>query len=281
MIVIESAGLSDVGKKRKGNEDALFLDDDLKLYIVADGMGGHQAGEVASALVVKTIQEYMRRLEVEGEPPDVMNPGLSEEANRLVAGIHKSNKLVFEASLEDPGRLGMGSTLSALYFTDATLIAANVGDSPIYLIHDEKIELLSVPHTVMAEHQALDPEGRITPPEMIYQHMLTRAMGIQETVEVDVSEIRCFENDIVVVGSDGLSDMVSPRKILDVIMNKPPDKACRSLVDLANERGGNDNITVIVARVAAAPAPMEEGGPIRRLSQKAVKWINGFFKRIK
>ncbi len=279
MIVIESAGVSDVGKKRKGNEDALFLDDDLKLYIVADGMGGHRAGEVASAMVVKSIQEYMRRLEVEEDKPANANPGLSEEANRLVSGVHHSNKGVFEASLEDPDRLGMGSTLSALYFTDATLIAANVGDSPIYLIHDGLIELLSVPHTVMAEHQALDPEGRITPPEMMYQHMLTRAMGIQETVEVDVSEIRCFENDIVVVGSDGLSDKVTPGEILEIVADARPDKACRRLVDLANERGGDDNITVIVARVAAAPAFMEEGGPMRRFFRKAIEWMRGLFKR--
>ncbi len=279
MIVIESAGMSDVGKKRKGNEDALFLDDDLKLYIVADGMGGHRAGEVASAMAVKSIQEYMRRLEVEEDKPACMNPGLSEEANRLVSGIHQSNKGIFEASLEDPDRFGMGSTLSALFFSDGTLIAANVGDSPIYLIHDGTIELLSVPHTVMAEHQALDPEGRITPPEMMYQHMLTRAMGIQETVEVDVSEIRCFENDIVVVGSDGLSDKVAPGEILEIAAGARPDKACQSLVDLANERGGDDNITVIVARVAGAPASMEEGGPVRRLSRNVSKWISGLFKR--
>ncbi|MCP4690768.1 MAG: serine/threonine-protein phosphatase [Desulfobacterales bacterium] len=281
MIVIESAGISDVGKKRKGNEDALFLDDDLKLYIVADGMGGHLAGEVASAMVVKTIRDHMRRLDAEGEKPARRDPGLSKEANRLVSGIHRSNQKVFEASLEDPGRHGMGSTISTLYFTDETLIAANVGDSPIYLIHDGAIELLSVPHTVMAEHAALDPEGRITPPEMMYQHMLTRAMGIQETVEVDVSEIRCRENDIVVIGSDGLSDKVSPGEILEIANDEDPGKACTSLVALANERGGEDNITVIVARVAAAPAPMVEGGPIGRMFQKTIRLIKGFFKRFK
>ena len=142
----------------------------------------------------------------------------------------------------------MGSTVSAVFFTDETLIAANVGDSPIYLVHNGTIERLSVLHTVMAEHAAIDPGGAANIGRE-YRHMLTRAMGIEETVAPDICEIPYFKNDIVVISSDGLSDKVSPDEILEIVNKERPEKTCRRLVDLANERGGDDNVTVIVAKV--------------------------------
>ncbi len=141
MVIIESAGITDIGRKRKNNEDCLFLDDDQRLYVVADGMGGHQAGEVASKLVVETIQNYMRRFREEK----------GREANRLLSSIHLANQAVFQASRNKNSCQGMGSTVSAVYFTDNTLIAANVGDSPIYLVRDKSIKLLSVIHNLLAE----------------------------------------------------------------------------------------------------------------------------------
>ena len=160
MIEIESAGLTDVGMRRKGNEDALFLDDNLGLYVVADGMGGHQAGEIASQLVVKTISDYI--LQSKNDDLDRENISLdktlSSEANRLLSSIRLSNKVVHEASLDNDACRGMGSTVSAVYFTDGTFIVANVGDSPIYLIRDGKIKLISVLHTVLAEQAAIYPE---------------------------------------------------------------------------------------------------------------------------
>ena len=138
-----------------------------------------------------------------------------------------------------------------------------MGDSPIYLVHDGSIELLSVPHTVMAEQTALDPEGakRL---ESKFKHMLTRAIGIEETVKTDICEIECFRGDILVISSDGLSDKVSPEEILGVVNKEQPDKACRSLVDLANERGGDDNVTVIVLKVKKVKH--EKGGIIGLIS---------------
>ncbi len=142
----------------------------------------------------------------------------------------------------------MGSTLSAVSFINGTLAVANVGDSPIYLIHNRGIELLSVLHTVMAEHAAVDPEGAKQLGSQ-FHHMLTRAMGIGEAVKPDISEISCFKGDIFVISSDGLSDKVSPQEILAVVSKENPETACRVLVDLANERGGDDNITLIVIKV--------------------------------
>ena len=250
MIVIESAGITDVGKKRQGNEDALFFDDALGLYVVADGMGGHRAGEIASQLVVDTISEYIQQSQKNGDSAEkkISDNTLSPEANRLLYGIQLSNKVVHNASLEDDACRGMGSTVSAVYFTSGTLIAANVGDSPIYLIRDGKIKQLSELHTVLAEQAALNPENA-KKLGMEFRHVLTRAMGTEETVIANINEIECFKNDILVISSDGLSDKASPHEILNLVKQNGSQTACQRLVRLANDRGGEDNITAIVLKV--------------------------------
>jgi protein phosphatase len=146
---------------------------------------------------------------------------------------------------------GMGSTVSAVYFTENTFIVANVGDSLVYLIRDGDIELLSVPHTLVAEQAALDPENA----ELLwndFKHVLTRAMGVDESVKADINEIPFYKEDIIVISSDGLTDKAEPEEILDLVYNRRSDQACQGLVDLANERGGEDNITAIVLRVKSA-----------------------------
>jgi serine/threonine protein phosphatase PrpC len=252
MIVIESAGITDIGKKRNGNEDALFLDDNLGLYVVADGMGGHRAGEIASNLVVETMGEFFQLSKKNGDAHGKLNTDktLSREANRLLSSIDLSNKVVYEASLDDEACRGMGSTVSAVYFTDGTLIAANVGDSPIYLIRDGKIKLLSVLHTVLAEQTALNPENakRLGTE---FRHVLTRAMGTEDSVNADIYEIQCFKDDILVISSDGLTDKATPEEILELVHQNGLNSACQKLVKLANDRGGEDNITAIVLKVKA------------------------------
>ena len=253
MFVIESTGISDIGKKRKTNEDALLVDDQLGLYIVADGMGGHRAGEVASKLVVETLRDFIQQdPDREDEIAlDEADERLSEEANRVPSGIKISNKVVYEVSKSKEKYRGMGSTVSVLYLNEQTMIAANVGDSPIYLVHKGNIELLSVPHTVMAEHAAINPESTDQLGEE-YRHMLTRAMGAEEMVTADICEIPYFQDDVLIISSDGLSDCVSPDEILEMVVTNSTEKACQSLVDMANERGGYDNVTVIVLKVKNA-----------------------------
>ncbi len=250
MIVIESAGITDRGKKRKGNEDALFLGDSMGLYVVADGMGGHLAGEVASKLVVQTMGDYLKNCQQkdEDEAPVFFHETLSKEANQLLSSIHMSNKVVHEAARGNSLYRGMGSTVSAVYFTEGTFIAANVGDSPIYLIRDGKIKLLSVPHTVIAEQTALDP-ANAEKLGMEFRHVLTRAMGTEEHVKADIYELQCFRDDILVISSDGLSDKASPEEIQQLVDGNGSNAACRRLVDLTNDRGGDDNITAIVLKV--------------------------------
>ncbi|MFC1858934.1 protein phosphatase 2C domain-containing protein [Thermodesulfobacteriota bacterium] len=249
MVVVEASGITDVGQKRKGNEDALYLDDALGLYVVADGMGGHQAGEVASEIVIETVRDYIKDPD-EGDGQELIEPdeAISREANRLLSSIHLANQGVHQVAQTNEAYKGMGSTISAAYFTDDSLIVANVGDSPIYLVHDGNIELLSVTHNVISEQSAVDPEAAKRISKKLGQ-LLTRAMGIEDSVKPDVCEIQCFKGDMLVISSDGLSDLVSPEEILEVVNEKRTEEACQTLVDMANERGGHDNITVIVLKV--------------------------------
>ena len=250
MVIVESAGISDVGRKRQRNEDSLFYDDNMGLYVVADGMGGHLAGEVASRLVVETMRDYIMQNDADDLPDEsaYIDESISKEANRLLSSIRLSNQVVHEASLQDESYRGMGSTVSAVYFTDNSFIVANVGDSPIYLIRDGNIELLSVLHTVFAEQTARDPEYA----DLIgneFKHVLTRAMGVEDSVQAHIYETSCQKNDILVISSDGLTDKASPEEILQMANNSNSSSACQALVDLANERGGDDNITAIILKV--------------------------------
>ncbi|MGD8445820.1 MAG: protein phosphatase 2C domain-containing protein [Desulfobacterales bacterium] len=250
MIIVESASITDKGKKRKTNEDALILEDALGLYVVADGMGGHRAGDLASRLVVTTIGDFIKKAKANEDSDHTadVDDTLSCEANLLLGSIRRSNQVVHEASLANRSYRGMGSTVSAVYFTESTLIAANVGDSPIYLVRDGKIKLLSVPHTFLEEQKALNPE-KATKLGVEFRHVLTRAVGTEKSLKTDIYEIQCFRDDIVVISSDGLNDKVPPQEILELTCNNRPDAACHKLVKLANDRGGDDNITVIVLKV--------------------------------
>ena len=250
MIIIESAGITDIGKKRKINEDSFFLDDELGLYLVADGMGGHRAGEVASNLVSETISDYIKKLSKDNDTQEFNIPDetLSRKANHLISAISLSNRIAYQVSNKNEAYRGMGSTLSAVYFDKDTFIAANVGDSPIYLVHNGDIELISVPHTVIAELEAAGSKGS-TQLGPDYYNMLTRAVGTDETVKPDICEIPYFKNDIIIICSDGLSGNVTPNEMLDSVVNKSTETAGRYLIDLANERGGDDNISVIIIKI--------------------------------
>jgi PPM family protein phosphatase len=273
MISVESAGLTDVGQKRKGNEDSFLIDDQLQLYVVADGMGGRKAGEVASRLVVETISTTMHKL-VSAENPDQMvgvDRNLSSQANQLVYAIRRANLKTYEYAQNDKSCKGMGSTVSAVYFSDTQAIISNVGDSPIYLVRDGRAEIVSTLHTVMAEQETLAPEGGLKLGQQ-YLHMITRAMGIGETVNPDTMEIDFQEGDILVICSDGLSDKAFPEEICEIVENNPPEESTHKLVAMANERGGDDNITVIVLQLGPVLAE-KKPTPGAILSEKTLPQV--------
>jgi protein phosphatase len=270
MIEIESSGITDIGKRRELNEDSFFYDDGMGLYVVADGMGGHNAGEVASKLVVKTLCDYLNQNPVQDAVQErtKADDKLSRDARRLLTGIHLSNHVVHQAALQNEAYKGMGSTVSAVYVTDKTFIVANVGDSLVYLIRDGQIKLLSVPHTLVAEQAELDPDNA----ELLwndFKHVLTRAMGVDKSVKADIKEMPFFRNDILVISSDGLTDKATPKEILELVHNQRSDLACRHLVDLANARGGEDNITAIVLRIKSDAKNNRNGsGRFKTIFQK-------------
>ncbi len=250
MNQLESAGLTDIGRKRKMNQDAFLVNDSAGLYIVADGIGGHRAGEVASRMAVQTIDKVFsgKRSEKRNKKEDVR---LSTEAERLSNAINAANEKIYTSSCENSAFTGMGTTVSAIYFHQDNvlgnmLIGANVGDSPIYLVREKKIERLSVPHTMVREIGGVDSTGGDG-----LKHILSRAVGIETSVAADVFEMQCYFGDIIIIGSDGLSNKLENEELKDIVIQQAPQKACETLVNLANQRGGDDNITVIVVKVVS------------------------------
>ena len=228
-------GKTDKGLVRKENEDAFCIEKDLGLLAIADGMGGHASGEVASKMAIEILRDSPKK---EGEPlPD-----------RLDSGVKLANKMIYEASRSQSQLNGMGTTLTAVQFDGNRLSIAHVGDSRAYLIRGGVIEQLTDDHTIVSEQVA---RGMITREEAARSDMrnvLSKALGIAPEVDVDMEELTVSEGDQLVLCSDGLSELISDDEILaEVQSSNRPDLVCNELVDLANQRGGEDNITVIVA----------------------------------
>ncbi len=249
MLIVESAGITDTGKKRRVNEDCFIIDVALGLYIVADGMGGHAAGEVASRLAADSLFNYIKNMSERKNPEDLPGTGrnLSKKAGHLLAGIHIANQSVYDVARGNKQYNGMGTTVSAVLLTDRTFITANVGDSPVFLIRNNSIKLISALHTVASAALAANPDGEAL--NNGFKHMLTQAIGTKNHVEPNIIERECLTGDVIVIGSDGLTDMISQGEIRDTVNSEKPSGACKKLVDMANKNGGLDNITVIVIKI--------------------------------
>lgn len=224
------------GKVRPINEDSFFAPGELPLALVADGMGGHQAGEVASSMAAETICACARKA-----------AGREISVKSAVAWVRQANRAIYRAANEDLSRSGMGTTLTFLYFMKGHAMLAHVGDSRCYLVRKGEIYQITKDHSLVAE---LVRTGEITEEEARYhpyRNIITRALGTDDTVAVDAQDIDTEEGDLFLLCSDGLSNYVENQEILDVVGQNPPQEACDRLVDLALERGGRDNITVVVA----------------------------------
>jgi len=242
-----SAGLTNIGRKRDNNEDTFYVDDKIGLYIVADGMGGHRAGEVASRTVVSSVRDYMDAFSSSEEAQRLGTGEVSPACAAVGHSIELANRVVHQLSQDQGSYKGMGSTAAVAFVHGETLVTANVGDSRIYLVRQGKIEQLTQDHTLLAEqlrkNPGLDPHFSTTP----MKHILMRAVGIQDTVQTDAYEMQPLSGDIVLMCSDGLTDMLSDHDVLQSILQGGTlDEICRRLVNLANERGGVDNITVVL-----------------------------------
>ena len=244
-LVIGAA--TDVGRVRDGNEDAYLVDDAMGLVAVADGMGGHRAGEVASATALEALRAAINA----GQP--------------LRESIEDANEAVFTKSLTDTSLRGMGTTLTAgTLVAGGTLLVGHVGDSRAYLLHDGELRQVTVDHSLVEE---LIREGRLTADEAAIhpqRSIITRALGVDAAVEVDLYPIELAPDDRLLLCSDGLTGMVQFDTIAAILRREEdPTRAATQLVDAANAAGGEDNITVVVVAVTdgapdrAPVAPIE------------------------
>jgi protein phosphatase len=247
---IKACGQSDVGRVRSTNEDAWGVFPDVLFFVVADGMGGHAAGEIASHLSVDMMREFMQASAQSSEvtwPADV-DPNLSMPVKRLVAAGKLANDHIYQASRANPKLNGMGTTMVSILVDQDIAYVAHVGDSRAYLIRDEKIQLLTEDHSLINDYISqgllkIEEAGRHP-----LKHVITRALGSNGKVVVDVKPVPLSHGDVLLLCSDGLSNLLTPEDIragcLDALQE--PQAACQRLIDLANKKGGEDNITVVL-----------------------------------
>jgi len=248
---IEVAGQTDVGRKRAHNEDNFALLGDYGLYIVADGMGGHASGEVASQLAIDTMREFFASTADDPDRtwPYKMDRDRAYEENRLITGIKLSNLRIFEAAKNNPKQKGMGTTIVAIFVTSEGVYTAHVGDSRVYRVRDGKMEQLTEDHSLLNDYRKMK---QLTPEEINnfpHKNVIVRALGMKETVKVDTRFDAPRPGDIVLLCSDGLAGPVSDEEILTIISASPDlTTAAHRLIDCANSNGGPDNVTAVLAR---------------------------------
>lgn len=248
---VKAFGLTHVGRQRQHNEDAFLVEDDAKLFLVADGMGGHAAGEIASRIAVESINEFIvHTKEEDGTWPHAYDENYKRATNRLVAAVRLANTRVLEAMRKDARLRGMGTTVVACLADGSTMSVAHVGDSRAYLVRDGNLSRITNDHSwVFEQVQA----GMLTESEAEkhpLRNVITRALGGALQVTPDASEIEARAGDVFLLCSDGLTGMVPESDILRVVASRQQDleQACRDLIDAANERGGLDNVTAVLVR---------------------------------
>ena len=271
MTRLNAGSATDVGRVRSSNQDQLLVADDL--FAVADGMGGHAAGEVASLTAVEALRATYHE---------------ADGAEGLVAATHQANRSIFERAQGNPELHGMGTTLVAVALVNEgnedRLAIVNVGDSRVYLLRDGELEQLTTDHSLVQE---LVDDGQLTEAEATVhpqRHVLTRALGVDVDVNVDLLQVLPLKGDRLLLCSDGLVRELSDVQVASIMRRlADPDDAARELVSAANNRGGNDNVTVVIVdvvddddlAVTASEALESERMDSSRLSKAAVASILG------
>jgi protein phosphatase len=252
MMNVKAFGLTHVGRQRQHNEDSFLVESDARLFLVADGMGGHAAGEIASKIAVESINEFIvHTKEDDGTWPHAYDEQYKRSTNRLMAAVRMANTRVLEAMRKDARLRGMGTTVvAALADDNNTMSVAHVGDSRAYLIRDNQLSRITNDHSwVFEQVQA----GMLTEAEAEkhpLRNVITRALGGALQVSPDATEIEAKQGDVYLLCSDGLTGMVPEDEILRLVTSHDGDLegAAQALIDTANERGGLDNITAVLVR---------------------------------
>jgi protein phosphatase len=243
--------LSDVGRKRTHNEDSFALVEGEHLYLVADGMGGHSSGEVASRMAIETMAEFFAATSADPEAtwPYKMDKARGYDENRLVTGIKLANRRIFEAAQRETRLHGMGTTMVALLAVRDGMLIGHVGDSRVYRLRGNVLEQLTEDHSLLNDYikmKSMTPEEIESFP---HKNVIVRALGMKETVKVDAILDTPKPGDLYILCSDGLCGPASDEEIRELLLKHKDLRECsQALIDRANEHGGPDNITVVLCR---------------------------------
>jgi len=250
-----AAGLSDVGLQREHNEDSFCILSEHRLFVVADGMGGHRAGDVASRMATSEMTAFFDATSVEDgiEWPTEDDSRLTPTQNRLVSAVKLANQRIFQASVRNRSVQGMGTTVVGALFTrdDRKMHIAHVGDSRAYRVREAGITQLTRDHSLLNDYLLVMPNLTDAQRERLPSNVITRALGMQDGVAVDLFFESVEPDDVYVLCSDGLNGMVSDERILGIVNSVGADveAACKALIAEANDNGGEDNITVVAVRI--------------------------------
>ncbi len=274
-LSIQVAGRSDLGCVRSNNEDNFGYDWRCGVYVVCDGMGGEAAGEVASKIGVDTVLDYCRQLadDKERRLAGAQFESVSARANVLASAIQIANQKIRSAAAQNPEQRGMGSTITALLVEGAMYSIAHVGDSRAYLLRKGAIQQLTNDHSLVMEHVR---RGLITPEQAQrseIQNIIIRALGAEDSVEPDLSDLVAEPGDTLLLTTDGLTRHISDDGILEIIEHAPSCmQACEQLIDAGKQAGGHDNITCLMMRFVEKSwlGKLLDGGP----GEGSAKWKN-------
>ncbi len=241
---IKISGITHQGMVRINNEDSISILDQLGVVILADGMGGHQAGEVASSMAVEMIKQYFSEI--------VGNPNAVPNGDNMLESIELANTAVFELSQQRPECAGMGTTIVVCTFIDGKVIAGHVGDSRLYRLRDNQLEQVTQDHSVVQELVSRGFMSKEEANNSMNKNLVTKALGIEASVEADLNEQEYQSGDVFLLCSDGLSDVVADAEIENTLIENQQDigATAQALVDQANAAGGPDNISVILVRIS-------------------------------
>lgn len=253
---LQCAGLTDTGMVRDHNEDSFLVSQTESFVVVADGMGGHQSGEVASRMAINEIDAYYNETIHQDSPielplwPVGRRKPKSREERRLIAALTRANSVINKAAGEEAKYQGMGTTCVGAYFVEEGVFIAHIGDSRCYRLRNGELKQMTEDHSLANEYirsKILRPEDL---PSFPYKNVITRAVGLQETVEVETHFYEHQDGDIYLLCSDGLSDPVKEDQISEILTKYHDDlpAACRELIIAANTNGGPDNITALLAK---------------------------------
>lgn len=252
---IEFAAVTDIGKIREKNEDNVLISSDLGLGVVADGMGGHSAGEIASSIAVSVLAETIRKINTGAlKIPDTFLPKLSPSERKLLMAANLANAAIYSTAQSSDIYKMMGTTLTGVLFEKDCAIAVHVGDSRIYLLREGKIVQITTDHSLAMEHVRRGLLSKAEADRSKIQNVLTRAMGIKKNIEFDLLKFPVKPGDVLVLCSDGLYKGLTEEAIAHILMqdkDMPIVKLCRHLVRTSNEHDGQDNISAVVIKILA------------------------------